>query len=240
MNVSGFHVDPGYEGSLYSRNGRTLWRIGSFRMSNVRPNRRSILVQMTELRREGSRLQDAKGPDQWLKSLLWQPPEAEATILNAVENFRWLKDAGLTDQSALQHLEALSSEDIKSDVTLREYIERELKMVDPLYLTMGDEIMAQQLEMADKWAQQDIRWTKSEPSFPPNEWLTKRIGIEDIDRAKVGKKAGWSNIMARLTERDELWEFSSPADHWENLAGRAGVALIREGRSIAHVITMMN
>ena len=113
-------------------------------------------------------------------------------------------------------------------------------MVDPLYLTLGDQIMAQQLEIADKWAQEDIRWTKSEPAFPPNEWLTKLIGIEDIDRAKVGKKGGWSDIIARLTERDELWEFSSPADHWENLAGQAGVALIREGRSIAHVITMMN
>ena len=205
-------------------------------MSNVRPNRMSILVQMTELRRgRGSRLQEAKGSDQWLKSLLWQPPEAEATILNTVENFRWLKDAGLSDQSALRHLAAHFGEDTKGEVTLRGYIEKRLKMVDPLYSTLGDGIMTQQLEIADKWAQEDIRWTKSEAAFPPNEWLTTRIGIEDIDRAEVGK-----NIMARLTERDELWEFSSPADHWENLAGRAGVALIRDGRSIAHVITMMN
>jgi hypothetical protein len=61
-----------------------------------------------------------------------------------------------------------------------------------------------------------------------------------MDRAKARRPAGWNRIMARLTEHDELWRFSSPPDYWEHLAGRAGVALIRDGRSIAHVITLMN
>ena len=43
-----------------------------------------------------------------------------------------------------------------------------------------------------------------------------------------------------MTDGDELWEFSSPAEYWENLAGREGVALVRDGRPIAHVVALMN
>jgi hypothetical protein len=43
-----------------------------------------------------------------------------------------------------------------------------------------------------------------------------------------------------MTDRDELWAFSSPAEYWKGLAGRAGVALVRDGRPIAHVVTVMN
>jgi hypothetical protein len=98
--------------------------------TDVRPDRTSILFQMTELRRlRDSRLHGTKGADQRLdESLLRQPPEAETTILEIIENFQWLKDAGLTDQSALQHLEALASGNtspsLDSDATLRGYVAR--------------------------------------------------------------------------------------------------------------------
>jgi hypothetical protein len=39
---------------------------------------------------------------------------------------------------------------------------------------------------------------------------------------------------------DELWTFSSPAESWKYLAGRAGVALVRDGKPIKVVITLMN
>ena len=39
---------------------------------------------------------------------------------------------------------------------------------------------------------------------------------------------------------DELWTFSSPAQSWEDLAGRAGVALVRDGNPIKVLVTMMN
>jgi hypothetical protein len=109
--------------------------------------------------------------------------------------------------------------------------------------------LVQQIEIADKWVHDEIQLTKSKPAYPPIEWLTKRISVEDIHHALMGKQtpsparrsvAGWNHIMARLTEHDEIWHFSSPPDYWENLAGRAGIALIRGGRSIAHVITVMN
>lgn len=39
---------------------------------------------------------------------------------------------------------------------------------------------------------------------------------------------------------DEVWEFSSSRDSWEHLAGRAGLALVRERIVIDAYVTMMN
>ena len=83
----------------------------------------------------------------------------------------------------------------------------------------------------------EIQSIKLKPPFPPIEWLEKRVDIDEID---AGNPRDWNHIKMRFTERDELWTFSSPRDYWAGLAGRAGVALIRNGRPIAHVITFMN
>jgi hypothetical protein len=37
-----------------------------------------------------------------------------------------------------------------------------------------------------------------------------------------------------------VWSFSSPASHWQQLGGRSGIALVRNGKSVTHVVTMMN
>ena len=39
---------------------------------------------------------------------------------------------------------------------------------------------------------------------------------------------------------DEVWEFSSSRDSWEHLAGRAGLAFVRERTVIDAYVTMMN
>ena len=36
------------------------------------------------------------------------------------------------------------------------------------------------------------------------------------------------------------WTFAAPADDWKNLAGRAGVALVRDGHPIMAIVTLMN
>jgi hypothetical protein len=107
-------------------------------------------------------------------------------------------------------------------------------------------MLVKQLEIADKWAQDEIRWAKLEPAYPPIEWLDKRISVDDIDVGNTLSTLGlrhrgdWNRLMARITEGDELWEFNSPQDHWERLTGQKGVALVRCGRSIAHIVTVMN
>ena len=39
---------------------------------------------------------------------------------------------------------------------------------------------------------------------------------------------------------DEIWDFSSSRDSWQHLAGRAGLALVRDGTVIEHYVSVMN
>jgi hypothetical protein len=39
---------------------------------------------------------------------------------------------------------------------------------------------------------------------------------------------------------DEVWDFSSSRDSWQHLAGRAGLALVRDGTVIETYVTLMN
>ena len=50
----------------------------------------------------------------------------------------------------------------------------------------------------------------------------------------------WKALLAQMQPGDELWEFSTSGHSWEHLAGRAGIALVRNGKDICSVTTKMN
>ena len=62
------------------------------------------------------------------------------------------------------------------------------------------------------------------------------------DAAKpFGFKHGeWEALKAQMRPGDQLWTFASPAESWEHLAGRAGIALVRDGNTIAVLLGAMN
>jgi hypothetical protein len=47
-------------------------------------------------------------------------------------------------------------------------------------------------------------------------------------------------LLAEMRDDDELREFSSSSDSWEGLCGRAGIALVREGKIIASILTTLS
>jgi hypothetical protein len=92
----------------------------------------------------------------------------------------------------------------------------------------------------------------------PKEWLQKQItvaeaealhpGIRDERVRRVPEAAKpfgfmnqqWEALKAEMKPGDEIWSFSSPAQTWEDLAGRAGVVLIRDGKVVKMLVTAMN
>jgi hypothetical protein len=70
-------------------------------------------------------------------------------------------------------------------------------------------------------------------------WLTKRVTAEEL-RADRDGGAFWKRLLDAYRDRDELWEFSSPAHYWQNLAGCGGVALVRDGAVVDSVVSVMN
>ena len=86
------------------------------------------------------------------------------------------------------------------------------------------------------------------------DWLQRRLTIEEAETqnmvldSRIGPKPvpfgfmneQWKALIARMVEGDGLWEFRSPAEYWENLCGREGIALVRNGEVIDAMVTLMN
>jgi hypothetical protein len=85
-------------------------------------------------------------------------------------------------------------------------------------------------------------------------WLKKRTTIEEVEAASMVRDPElgpdpvpfgfindkWQALLAQMQPGDELWEFSSSQESWQALAGRAGFAVVRNGKVIASMVTMMN
>jgi hypothetical protein len=92
----------------------------------------------------------------------------------------------------------------------------------------------------------------------PKEWLQKRISVAEAETAYPGitddrisqfpeaakpfgfENREWEALKAQMRPGDELWTYASPADSWQHLAGRAGIALVRDGNPIAVLLGAMN
>jgi len=83
------------------------------------------------------------------------------------------------------------------------------------------------------------------------EHMRRAEDLREVDRrspervAALLKPFGYSNskweaLKAGMQPGDELWTFTSSPASWRALAGSAGIALVREGRIVATIVTMMN
>jgi hypothetical protein len=74
----------------------------------------------------------------------------------------------------------------------------------------------------------------------PIEWLREPLTVADADRMFPRANPKWEELKSSLRPGDEFWRFKSPPDSWRRLAGRAGIALVRN-RTIVHaIVTMLN
>ena len=50
----------------------------------------------------------------------------------------------------------------------------------------------------------------------------------------------WQRFKAAMLPGDRIYAFSSAPDSWKALAGRAGYVLVRNGKPVAQMVTLMN
>lgn len=85
----------------------------------------------------------------------------------------------------------------------------------------------------------------------PAELLEFCLAIRDADGLRPltdgepsPTASGWRRIAdswaAEMEPGDEIWTWSTPRWTWENLCGRGGLALVRDGKPVDHVMTLMN
>jgi hypothetical protein len=92
----------------------------------------------------------------------------------------------------------------------------------------------------------------------PTDWLVTQLDLvtieqqhtrDDPERANLQPESKlpfgfmnpeWVRLKQKMERGDQLWEFSSPADYWANLAGSGGIALVRNGKVIDTLTLIMN
>jgi hypothetical protein len=189
-------------------------------------------------------------------------PTPEAMILDVVTKYHQLRRAGASEDVIWQKLEDYRADlgvaDLPTVCTLPGFIQHRLAIEDCAYLSLGAELLELQITRCEQFAVATLEHEARCSGWPPAEWLTERVTLESITIARPLRAVPESRAQAILQLRayksrqeiktlqalmlpgDELWAFSSPPPVWQRLMGRAGLALVREGRSIAHVITSMN
>jgi len=86
------------------------------------------------------------------------------------------------------------------------------------------------------------------------EWLQKKITVAEAEAEHMVNcprlaptpvafgfnNARWREILAEMQETDELWTFSSSRESWQQLSGRSGISLVRDGEIIDSIVSVMN
>ncbi|TWU32771.1 hypothetical protein Q31b_58140 [Novipirellula aureliae] len=62
---------------------------------------------------------------------------------------------------------------------------------------------------------------------------------QQLESFGLGSKQ-WQRIKEQLQPGDKLYKFRSPPETWANMAGRAGIALVRDDKVIDTLVTALN
>ena len=134
-----------------------------------------------------------------------------------------------------------------ADNPLHAYLVEHLRTVDPRYLDLGQHVFAVALAMAslrsELHAARVVASSWPRPEMLGEAWARKGIMAEiDTLLARHRHHAGAEirRMKARAMPDDKLHSFSTGRDSWRAMMGRGGIALVRNGRSIDHFVTMLN
>jgi hypothetical protein len=101
------------------------------------------------------------------------------------------------------------------------------------------------------WAVDSSNKTQSMPigqgDVIPKQWLDRAISTEQaeaqnlVDGVPFGAESGsWQSLKDSLQSGDSLWTYCSPLESFKALAGRCGIAVVRDGRVVMQLVTIMN
>lgn len=100
----------------------------------------------------------------------------------------------------------------------------------------------------------DMREFVKKRNSIPKAWLLKQMTVAEAESLNLvhDERLGpqpipfgfsnesWQSLLAKMRPGDEVWQFSSPVESWEDLSGRMGYAVVRDGEVIEHIVTLMN
>lgn len=113
----------------------------------------------------------------------------------------------------------------------KEYVRQIILPWDPLFLALEPEFFDRQVGLCETYAAHKFNRMGA---WPPAAWLDKQLSPDDKSQAYA-----LSKLRPLMLPGDELWSYSTPPEMAKRL-GRIGVVLIRDGRIISDVLTLMS
>lgn len=206
-------------------------------------------------RRVDKAIKREKRASQWPSNKVLATPES--LITNVVEFCEFLKNDGHTEEESIRKIAAFSKQALpQENVDLLSYLKLRLESSDPSYLTLGADLLNSAVAIAVSYARKAIEKRKSEMPFPPVEWLGKKIdhdkvstyrnklyartldGKDEIIEAPVPESRDWIRFQLRIKPDDEIRSYSGSLIPEHGLGYRAGIALVRSGVPIEHIVTI--
>ena len=210
------------------------------------------LYRMIELRRRRNwPFRRGPHPSRMPGCYLWRMPEY--IIYFVARCAALLQSDGNSEGEAVQRIDGALRVRILSETqhasTVEQYLELLLAAYYPEYLSYRPSLLKPALALAKA----EIGRPNGCIGWPPHEWLSSKMNFQEFEQEFARHLSArkllvpssqfepeLAEFVVRRQEGDDLWRFSSPGWTWQAMMGRGGVALVRDGKTIAHVGTIMN
>jgi|GEM_PF-3711391 len=212
-----------------------------------------VVCRMVNLRRRhDKRIKKEPNARNWMMWQLWESPEGY--LLRCITDVLWLQDGGMTPTEAWTKIcpgatGQIAAASDEAEI-LRVGVRRILTVIDPPYLDLGQSVIDKVSAIAELHGGKELAAYQAGKPYPSVEWLTQKSSFEEFEAKHFNERTmqgpvtkTWfqaTNFRDRFLPTDEVWLYDSPASYWQNLGGRAGFALVRQGRPITYTTTKMN
>jgi len=175
---------------------------------------------------------------------LWQTPEY--LIYLAEKEIAALRSVGMSESQATDRLGNMLRLDRPAG-DLDGLVRNLLAKYFPDYVANNAAHLPEMRRLAGEAVRESARgW------YPPKDWLGEERSAADF-RERMGKSlqslsvfprsefdAQLFHFMVMMEAGGRIFEFSSPAETWRHMMGREGLALVKDGRTLAFIKTRMN
>jgi hypothetical protein len=89
--------------------------------------------------------------------------------------------------------------------------------------------------MFENWLQKELTVAEAEAAHMV---LDDDLGPDPVPFGFQNHR--WQSLLAQMQKGDEIWAFRSPDEDFEHNAGRAGTALVRDGKIVVALCSIIS